>query len=656
MQNNQLCVESLREYFARIHWTTPPSVMEPEDRGYDPNAPLPMENLSPELQAQKDRIIEALTPVTSVVGSSLESRRRIAIDGRGTRNAANDPYALFLLELSGISKAKKRRQPFQQFMKEQRPFLTPIIQREWLQAKQAPGFKKKCIDADFRASVVRRIFKTLPKEQQDDYQARAKAEADELKAQFDEMARAPPDTSPEARHNALRRAGGLHWPGTPRTVQRYSVQYFSFGRNLTAAGPHWAQWDPARFKKILEFFVEYLQTAYTAEQCASSALETSETNFPYDPQNPPPRAVGTAVPPAWMSTEIPLGPDPETETEDEDEAPKKKRKVAARQNAATTSRPDPAASAIPSTSHSVFSVNPQPPPSPKLSYNFDGMYSFDDDHSERAVDQSESRKDGDEAPKKKRKVAARQNAATTSRPNPAASAIPSTSHSAFSVNPQPPPSPKLPYNFDGMYSFNDAHSEMAVDQSESRKIPFSSSSVSSAPFSTTMTGNVERPFAISPHPTVSAPQMMPSPSQASVSSSSTTLFPGPALVFRPSPSLPSSTSSTSPFSLATSATEHSIFPSPSAPSSSTTPFPFSFANSATELSVFPQLSSASSSTTPFSLAISATEPSIPPRPPSPSSQLLSTSTSATEHSIFPGPSAPSSSTTPFPFLVCEFRN
>ncbi|KAF7327200.1 hypothetical protein MKEN_00297100 [Mycena kentingensis (nom. inval.)] len=221
-----------------------------------------------------------------------------------------------------MAKPKKRCQPYQQFQKERGEALGPIIDKRWAEAQLTDAsLAGKFPDAGFRTKVVQALFNGLPEEHRATYAARAKAEGEQQAADFKEMMTRPPDASPEARHRALMRlvswiapilqeifnVTGCHATllvggPQPEFGGDISVQHFSFGRNLSPTGDHWGQWDKPRFKKqVLEFFVQYLQTAYTAEDCARSAFATTESNF--DPADLPPRAVGTAFGVHWPTTD-----------------------------------------------------------------------------------------------------------------------------------------------------------------------------------------------------------------------------------------------------------------------------------------------------------------------------------------------------------------
>ncbi|KAJ7061576.1 hypothetical protein C8F01DRAFT_1252356 [Mycena amicta] len=348
----------IREFFGRIHWSTPDSE-EVVLRPWDPNGADVDETLSPVAQAAK---AERIKFMTDRIRRWFRYRVRRANRFRRswTRDHINDPFARFLLRLGGTKKAKKRRQPFQQFMSEAPDTITPRCR---------PGVG---------SGTARVPSSSLTPAQRGGYAARAKEKADQDKAEYDAAVDQPADTSAEARHQALMRL--VHWIGPilqeifnmtgchatllvggpqPELGGDLSVLQLSFGRNLTPEGLHWGQWDRQRFRtQVLEFFVEYLQTAYTAEDCAKSAVKTTETNF--DPLDPPPRAVGTAavgnwvIPPARQPNDFdPWSSEDDDDDEEEDSgsdegdrvAPKKRRRPANSNGRLPTSMVPPAAPA-----------------------------------------------------------------------------------------------------------------------------------------------------------------------------------------------------------------------------------------------------------------------------------------------------------------------
>ncbi|KAF7327198.1 hypothetical protein MKEN_00296900 [Mycena kentingensis (nom. inval.)] len=311
----------LREYFGRVHWSTPDHV-EPVLQAWDPEAAQPLEDLTDTQKMLKDaRVKELSERIRRWYRYRVQRRNRFRRSW--ARDPAKDPLARFLLKLSGMAKPKKRCQPYQQFQKERGEALGPIIDKRWAEAQLTDAsLAGKFPDAGFRTKVVQALFNGLPEEHRATYAARAKAEGEQQAADFKEMMTRPPDASPKlGTGTALMRlvswiapilqeifnVTGCHATllvggPQPEFGGDISVQHFSFGRNLSPTGDHWGQWDKPRFKKqVLEFFVQYLQTAYTAEDCARSAFATTESNF--DPADLPPRAVGTAFGVHWPTTD-----------------------------------------------------------------------------------------------------------------------------------------------------------------------------------------------------------------------------------------------------------------------------------------------------------------------------------------------------------------
>ncbi|KAJ7062086.1 hypothetical protein C8F01DRAFT_1082651 [Mycena amicta] len=271
----------LREYFGRVHWSTQDD-QEPVLKDWNGSASMEVEALTPEMQQAKEERIKILSDrIRRWFRYRIQRRNRFR--RTWARNPDNDPFARFVLELSGLSKVKKRRQPWQQFMREQYPMILPIIQRRWAESQLAdPELRGKKPGAGFRGQVTRALFANLPQSHQTDYKARAKEEADLAKQEYENALQQPPATTPQARHEALARLVNFIGPilqeifnvtGCHSTVLiggpqpefggDISIQHICFGRNLTPSAQHWAQWQPERFKKdVLGFYLEYLQTAY----------------------------------------------------------------------------------------------------------------------------------------------------------------------------------------------------------------------------------------------------------------------------------------------------------------------------------------------------------------------------------------------------------
>ncbi|KAJ7858937.1 hypothetical protein B0H14DRAFT_3631988 [Mycena olivaceomarginata] len=150
---------------------------------------------------------------------------------------AKDPFARLLGKLSGLTAPPKARQAYQQFMHESYKEKCEAIVNNKLAEflSKNPGATKSRKVA-FSARVSKEIFMAL--------------------------------SAVERCHATLIVGGPI-----PEYGGEISTRHISFGRNLTAAADHWGQWDEARFsKQVSSFFVEYLQTAYTATDCANAAL------------------------------------------------------------------------------------------------------------------------------------------------------------------------------------------------------------------------------------------------------------------------------------------------------------------------------------------------------------------------------------------------
>nr|GAT48535.1 predicted protein [Mycena chlorophos] len=293
---NELLREINCVYNARIDWRTPDHV-DPLLRIWDRNALVVPEDLPSDVQATKDSRLRELWHrirrwFRYRVQRTHSLRRTFGCDPR------KDPFACFVLRLSGYTRPKKRRQGYQQYMRESWDILRPIIDYKWEEYKlrnaEAAGKGHK---AGFRAAVVRPLFQQLDESVRKALEARAKAECDAENAEYDAALRRAPDKSPEGRLRALKNvpdfAGqvlqeifnttGCHATiiyGGPDPEQGGDiiVRHISIGRNLTAERNHWGVWDPSRFKKqVAGFFAEYLQTAYTEADCASSALPGTQS-------------------------------------------------------------------------------------------------------------------------------------------------------------------------------------------------------------------------------------------------------------------------------------------------------------------------------------------------------------------------------------------
>lgn len=110
----------------------------------------------------------------------------------------NDPYAIQLAKLSGLSKPTKARQAFQEWMVVNKETVNEEIDRAWTGAV-ASGQTNGPLNAAFRSKIAREMFSKLPEADQLDWAKRAKATAEAAKSKYLSALSAPPSTDPTER-------------------------------------------------------------------------------------------------------------------------------------------------------------------------------------------------------------------------------------------------------------------------------------------------------------------------------------------------------------------------------------------------------------------------------------------------------------------------
>ncbi|KAK7019608.1 hypothetical protein R3P38DRAFT_3199258 [Favolaschia claudopus] len=228
-----------------------------------------------------------------------------------------DPYSVLLANLSGVTSPPKALQAYQQFMRESyEEKVAPVVAERWQQERA-------------ESSVV-----SAPEERKA-IGDRAKAEAAEAKASYVTMLKAPPSTSPENRQLCIDNVSDFIAPilqglyastGLHATLIMGGADSGVWRGNSHIAGPHWPQWDKARFAGVTQFMTEYLHTAYTPQECAQSALSR-----PSDLS-----AANYTIPPEDSDSDSGSDSDSDDDSDDsdsdgsddEDRRPAKKRKVA----------------------------------------------------------------------------------------------------------------------------------------------------------------------------------------------------------------------------------------------------------------------------------------------------------------------------------------
>ncbi|KAJ7048211.1 hypothetical protein C8F01DRAFT_1268131 [Mycena amicta] len=302
----------IREYLAVFPWDAP----DTEDLPYHelpPDAIILPPQLLPDMQAVYDARVKVLLArirrwFRYRATRTLTYRRTFGTD------PTKDPYACTVIRLSGWEYPKKALQGYQQFMRE-RYFqdIEPLIKVRWAEKLLAsPHLIGTQPKIGFRGKIARFLFGRLPQTMQNSYQKRAVSEALQRKTDYKNATLAKPSSRPESRSAAIDRlpdfmapilqeisnVTGLHATllvggPDPKCGGDITPMHITYGRSLTTSGLHWPDWKPKRFEtEVLEFYVEFLKTCFTPEDCARAALPKTQSGA--GPSNVP-RAVGTAV-------------------------------------------------------------------------------------------------------------------------------------------------------------------------------------------------------------------------------------------------------------------------------------------------------------------------------------------------------------------------
>ncbi|KAJ6509357.1 hypothetical protein C8R47DRAFT_1208541 [Mycena vitilis] len=281
------------EYHAQISWRLADHE-EPELPlpAYDPLAPPVVEQLT----AEEERVRhERLQTLNKRIQRWLKYRAR-SLRTKGLSKAAlrDNPYAVLLAKLSGVTSPPKARQGFQQFMHENKADVSAAVEEKWRKSSinDDGSANTKRPNAPYRCEVARELFGALPTEEQDAIRARAVAEARQAKLDYAAAMKGGASKSPEARQKCIDGFGRFMAPlmrglqectglqgfivmGGPMPRFNGAVQtlHLSVGTNLSAVPSTFPGWDKGRWSRnITEFYMEFLRTSYTAEHCAEAAL------------------------------------------------------------------------------------------------------------------------------------------------------------------------------------------------------------------------------------------------------------------------------------------------------------------------------------------------------------------------------------------------
>ncbi|KAJ6557483.1 hypothetical protein B0H19DRAFT_1261106 [Mycena capillaripes] len=278
-----------KEFHARVHWRTPDNE-EPVLKDWDLLAQLVPESLTEEeerLRGERIEVLNARIRRWFVYRIRKLYKHRVSSGVDPTKN----PFAVLLAKLSGVTTPPKARQAYQQFMRESyAEKIAPVVADRWASARNedsgGASDRTKEPKAGFRAQVARDVFAALPKSEQKALSERAKANAAQAKEDYAKALKDPPSKKPEDRQRCIDALADFMAP-ILRGIQEYTglhsteirTIHVSYGRSNTALAPHWPQWDRPRFSEnVTKFMIDYLHTAFTPQDCALAALNTTESN------------------------------------------------------------------------------------------------------------------------------------------------------------------------------------------------------------------------------------------------------------------------------------------------------------------------------------------------------------------------------------------
>ncbi|TRM57973.1 hypothetical protein BD626DRAFT_573961 [Schizophyllum amplum] len=206
-------------------------------------------------------------------------------------NNRKNPLVNLLLQLSGFSNPPRRRSAVQQYQRENHDALQPVYAAAWAEDQLKGTRAAKAVqDAHWRDAVVLREFKKLDKAEQDAYLARAIAEGNIARSEYNRLKNEGPSVSPESRQKAI-----THLPAFAGNLLRGIQAYTGLQATLLIGGPipsaqgelctysvfagknqagqTWAEADEEGLSQVKATYQKYIATVYTPEECAAAALE-----------------------------------------------------------------------------------------------------------------------------------------------------------------------------------------------------------------------------------------------------------------------------------------------------------------------------------------------------------------------------------------------
>ncbi|KAK0449343.1 hypothetical protein EV421DRAFT_1732615 [Armillaria borealis] len=221
------CLDTVyREYTFHVHWC----LKDHEEPAqpfclYNPHAPREVEELMPKEAQEKRKRLEEI-----YMKKHLKFRK----------NLLNDPWNLYLTQLASITRPPKARQAYQEWFTDDtnKKLVAAIVQERW---------EKELADGSASGGPNVNLW----------------------------MAVAPPllqGMSERTGLSVFMIVGGpmLKNKGVLGTLN------LSWGKNLEPKPVAWPKWDKKKFKEqVQDFFLDFLHTAYTPDNCANTQLPES---------------------------------------------------------------------------------------------------------------------------------------------------------------------------------------------------------------------------------------------------------------------------------------------------------------------------------------------------------------------------------------------
>ncbi|KAI5823646.1 hypothetical protein K523DRAFT_135737, partial [Schizophyllum commune Tattone D] len=218
------------------------------------------------------------------------------------------PYAPLLAKLSGLEPKRRARSGVQQYQREQNDTLSDAYKDAWAEAVSTGKAESDGIaTANFRQKIALKLFAELDQDVQTDYGDRAKAEAEEERAEFKRLMKEGPDTTPEFIQKCINNLPKFMSPilrgineytklhatlivGGPIPRHNGAIRVYNIcvGKNLSDTPVSWGEQDAVAFQRdVCGSFGKYLKTAYTDAECAAVALDPSAFTSSGDAPKPP---------------------------------------------------------------------------------------------------------------------------------------------------------------------------------------------------------------------------------------------------------------------------------------------------------------------------------------------------------------------------------